>query len=107
MAGENWVRVAAVAEVPEGEIVGRRVGDKEIALYHLASGEYRATSNICTHEFARLSDGWLDGAMIECPLHAAQFDVRSGEVMAPPAETNLETFEVRVDGDDLLVKLPG
>jgi nitrite reductase/ring-hydroxylating ferredoxin subunit len=106
MAEGNWVRVAAAGEVPEGEIVARRVGDKEIALYHLAGGEFRATSNICTHEFARLSDGWLDGAMIECPLHAAQFDVRTGEVMAPPADATLEIFEVRVDGDDLLVKLP-
>ena len=105
MAEENWVRVAATGEVAEGEIIARRVGDREIALYHLPGGEFRATSNICTHEYARLSDGWLDGTMIECPLHAAQFDVRSGEVMAPPAETDLEIFEVRVDGDDLLVKV--
>ena len=105
MPDGNWVRVAAVADVPEGEIVARRVGDKEIALYHLAGGEFRATSNICTHEFARLSDGWLDGSMIECPLHAAQFDVRTGAVLAPPADADLEIFEVRVDGDDLLIKI--
>jgi nitrite reductase/ring-hydroxylating ferredoxin subunit len=105
MADENWVRVAKIDEVPEGEIVARRVGDKEIALYHLEGGEFRATSNICTHEFARLSDGWLDGAMIECPLHAAQFDVRTGAVLAPPADTDLEVFEVRIDGDDLLIRL--
>lgn len=103
----GWVRVATVAEVPEGQVVGRRVGDKEIALYHLAGGEFRATSNVCTHEYAQLSDGWLDGAMIECPLHAAQFDVRTGEVLAPPADVALEIFEVRVSGDELFVKLGG
>jgi len=102
---DGWVRVASVADVAEGEVAARRVGDKEIALYHLAGGEFRATSNVCTHEYARLSDGWLDGGTIECPLHAAQFDVRTGEVLAPPADVALEVFEVRVAGDDLLVKL--
>lgn len=103
---QGWVRVAAVAEVPEGQVIGCRAGDKEIAVYHLAGGEFRATSNVCTHEYAQLSDGWLEGATIECPLHAAQFDVRTGEVLAPPADVALEVFEIRVADGDILVKLP-
>ena len=56
----DWVRVAAAADVAEGNVLGVRVGEREIALYHLPGGEYRASDNICTHEYALLSDGWLE-----------------------------------------------
>ena len=106
MADAGWVRVAAVADVAEGAVKGVRVGDREIALYHLPGGEYRATDNICSHEYAQLSDGWLEDGCIECPLHAARFDVRSGKALCAPAEQDLDVFETRVEGADLLVRLP-
>lgn len=103
---ETWVRVAAVADVPENGIVAVRVGEREIALYHLPGGEFRATDNICTHEYAQLSDGWLEDGEIECPLHAARFDVRTGKVLCAPADKDVLVFEVRAEGADLLLKLP-
>ena len=78
-----------------------------IALYQLPGGEYHATDNICTHEYAQLSDGWLEDGCIECPLHAARFDVRTGKALCAPAEQDLDVFETRVEGDDLLLKMPG
>lgn len=104
---DTWVRVAAVADVPENGILAVRVGEREIALYHLPGGEFRATDNICTHEYAQLSDGWLEDGEIECPLHAARFDVRTGKVLCAPADKDIPVFEVRAEGADLLVKLPG
>ncbi len=83
-----------------------RVGEREIALYHLPDGEFRATDNVCTHEYAQLSDGWLENGEIECPLHAARFDVRTGKVLCAPADVDLPVFEVRVDGADVMIKLP-
>lgn len=106
MAEIGWVRVASVADVAEGQVHSVRVGDREIALYHLAGREFRATENVCTHEYALLSDGWLENGCIECPLHAARFDVRTGKALCAPAETDLQTYEVKADGDDLLVKVP-
>jgi nitrite reductase/ring-hydroxylating ferredoxin subunit len=53
-----------------------------------------------------MSDGWLEDGEIECPLHAAKFDVRTGKAMCAPAEKDLAVYELRVEGDDLLVKLP-
>lgn len=103
---ETWMRVAAKADVPENGVIGVRASGHEIALYHLAGGEFRATGNICTHEYAQLSDGWLEGGTIECCLHDARFDVRTGKVLSPPAEVNLPVFDVRIDGDDLLVRIP-
>ncbi len=103
---ENWVRVAATSEVPENGVIAVRAEGREIALYHLPGGEFRATDNVCTHEYAQLSDGWLEDGEIECPLHAARFDVRTGKAVCAPAEQDLPVFEVRIDGTDLLVKLP-
>jgi nitrite reductase/ring-hydroxylating ferredoxin subunit len=103
---EKWVRVAGKADVPENGMIGVRVGEQEIALYHLPGGEFRATDNICTHEYATLTDGWLEDGAIECPLHAGRFDVRTGKGLCAPIEKDLPVFEVRVEGEDLLVKLP-
>lgn len=105
MAEAGWVRVASKADVAEGQVLGVRLGDKEVAVYHLPGGEYRATDNICTHEYAQLSDGWLEDGCIECPLHAARFDVRTGKALCAPADVDLPVYELKVEGDDLMVKL--
>ncbi len=104
---DGWVRVAGTADVAEGQVMGFRVGKHDVAVYHLPGGEFRATDNICTHEYAQMSDGWLEDGEIECPLHAAKFDVRTGKAMCAPAEKDLAVYELRVEGADLLVKLPG
>ncbi len=72
-----------------------------------AGEEFRATDNICSHEYALLSEGWLENGCIECPLHAAQFDVRTGKALCAPEDTDLEVFELKVEGDDLLIRMPG
>ena len=104
---DSWVTVAQAADIAEGGVKAVRVGDHEIALYHLPGGEFRATDNICSHEYAQLSDGWLENGEIECPLHAARFDIRSGKALCAPAEADLTVFEVKREGDALLVLLPG
>jgi nitrite reductase/ring-hydroxylating ferredoxin subunit len=107
MADDEWVRVADVAEVAEGQVHPVRLKDREIALYHLPGGDFRATDNICTHEYAQLSDGWLENGCIECPLHAARFDVRTGKALCAPAEANLQVFELKVEDGNLLLRMPG
>ena len=107
MADGEWAKVASVADVAEGQVHAVRVGQREIALYHLPGGEFRATDNICTHEYAQLSDGWLEDGCIECPLHAARFDLRTGKALCAPAETDLQVFELKVEGGDLLLRVPG
>jgi nitrite reductase/ring-hydroxylating ferredoxin subunit len=99
------VRVAARSDIAENTAKAVRVGDKEIALYHLPGGEFRATDNICTHEYAQLTDGWLEDGCIECPLHAARFDIRSGKALCAPADVDLAVFQVKAEGDDLLIKV--
>lgn len=103
----NFVRVAGKSEIAEGACIGVRVKDKDIAVFHLPGGEFRATDNICSHEYALLTDGWMENGCIECPLHAAQFDIRTGKAMSAPADEDIAVYAVRVDGDDVLVELPG
>ena len=106
MSGEDasWVRAAARSDLAEGEVIGVEVAGHSIALYD-ADGNLFATDNICTHAYACLSDGWLDGEVIECPLHAARFDIRSGKVLDPPATEDLKTYPVRIVDGEIQVRL--
>jgi naphthalene 1,2-dioxygenase ferredoxin component len=99
----GWVTVAQLAAIGEGEVLGVEIGDKSIALYNV-DGEIYATDNVCTHAFAMLSDGWLDGDCIECPLHAGRFEVRTGKALGPPVEENIKVYPARVVGGDIQVK---
>lgn len=103
----NWVRVAAVKQVRAGEMLAAEAGGKKLAIVHLDDDTWHATDNVCTHAFALLTDGWLEGDAIECPLHAGRFDVRTGAAMCPPVEKDLATYKVKIEGADVFVALPG
>lgn len=91
-----------MGELAPGEMRCVRIGRQRIALYNV-DGEYFATSDTCTHEEASLSEGILFGDVVECPLHGAAFNVRSGEVEAFPAVVPVETYPVRIEGDEIQV----
>ena len=99
-----WKRIASRAEVEEQKLAGVEVEGADIALYWV-DGEIFATDNVCTHAYARLSEGYLDGECVECPIHQALFNVKTGAVVSEPAEEPLKTYPCRVDGDDVLVDL--
>jgi naphthalene 1,2-dioxygenase system ferredoxin subunit len=104
-AGGKWQVAVAVADLKPGEPAACSLGPHEIAVY-LVDGATYATSNICTHASALLTDGFMDGCEIECPLHNARFDVRTGEALTSPAELDLETFRTRVVGGHVEVLIP-
>lgn len=94
--------VANVGDLAPGEMMCVRIRRKRIALYNV-DGEYYATGDTCTHEEASLSEGELYGDIVECPLHGAAFNVRTGEVDAPPAIVDVETYPVQVVDDEIQV----
>ena len=103
MPDEDWIHVASTGEVREaGGILGRSVCGVPLAVYEV-DGAYFVTSNRCTHGRARLSGGYLEGYLIECPVHQGLFDIRTGEAKGPPCTEPLPTFPVRHEGDDLSV----
>ncbi len=84
-------------EVEPGTI--RRV-DKDGRAYAVfnVDGEYHVTDDTCTHGFASLSEGMLDGHIVTCPWHGGEFDVRSGEPVSPPCTDALRVHPCRLDG---------
>jgi naphthalene 1,2-dioxygenase ferredoxin component len=101
---EKWVTVAKAGSVGEGEVAGAAAEGQEIAIYNV-DGTLYATSNICTHAMAFLSDGWLDGDVIECPLHAGRFEVKTGKALGPPVDCDIKTYPIRVAGGEIQVNL--
>lgn len=79
-----------------------RIGRKRIGLYNVG-GEFFATDDTCSHEEASLTEGMLFDDIVECPLHGAAFNVRTGEVEAFPAVVGIDTFPVRVVDDEVQV----
>lgn len=87
---------------PEGDFLQDvpmvvQLGDDRIAVFRLEDGFY-AISDVCTHEYALLSEGFCEEGRIECPLHQACFDIRSGKALDEPAEIPLATYPTRVEG---------
>jgi len=101
----EWYRVAATADVREGEALSADLDGTAIALYRV-DGRIHAIDDTCTHEFASLSEGFIESGTVECPLHAAQFDIATGRCLCGPASEDLRSYEVRVDGEDVYVRAP-
>ena len=101
----DFVRVASTSDLADGEM--RQVSaDGTDVLLSRVDGAYHACTAFCTHYGAPLATGLLDGTTVVCPWHHAAFDVTSGALCQPPALDALRTFEVRVEGDDVLVRVP-
>lgn len=110
--------VASTRELAVGEMKAFKVADEKIVLYHLDDGFYATQAN-CTHMFANLSKGKIiDTCKVQCPLHRARFDIRTGAVVDwanfPPGvqllnvvrgEKPLKTYKVVVEGEQVKVEV--
>lgn len=103
-AGQWWPVVEA-QRLADGAAFGAQCGAVRIAVYQVA-GELFATDSLCTHAFVPLEDGLLDGFEIECPVHQARFDVRSGACRRFPAAKPLRVFKVRRNDGQVQVWIP-
>ena len=95
--------VTRASEVPPGAMTWVAV-DRERVIIANVDGTFHALQDRCGHRHAPLSRGSLWGYVIECPLHYAQFDVRTGKLLNGPASADVPTYEVRVEGDTVYVK---
>jgi nitrite reductase/ring-hydroxylating ferredoxin subunit len=101
----EWQKVASAGDVPDDAPLRVELGRLALAIYRIG-GKYYATDDVCTHEYACLSDGYLEGEYIECPLHQGRFHVPTGKAMGAPVDVDVKTFEVKLDGDAILVAVP-
>ena len=102
----DWIDVAAVEDFLPGTCRAVTTDDASIVVVNL-DGRYYAVQNTCTHEYALLSDGKLEGEEIICQRHGARFSVVTGAVLTPPAYENLKTYPVRVTDGWVVVDAEG
>jgi nitrite reductase/ring-hydroxylating ferredoxin subunit len=100
----EFVEVANINELKPGDAKVVEAKGKEYALYNVG-GKFYATQEYCTHEEGTLPEGFLDGKIITCPLHGAMFDVTSGKVLEGPATKDIKTYETKVVGEKVLIKV--
>jgi 3-phenylpropionate/trans-cinnamate dioxygenase ferredoxin component len=99
----RFVKVARVGELAAGEKMIVEVDGVLMVLINL-DGEYFAIEDVCTHDGGPLGEGPLEDGEIICPRHGARFDVRTGDALTLPAFEPVPTYEVRVQGDDILIE---
>ncbi len=100
----NYVKVATVDQVPGDHGILVEAGGQRIALFKLGDGYY-AIGDTCTHRGGPLSEGFLTGDQVICPWHGANFDVKTGKVLTPPAPADVPHYAVRVVGNDIEVEV--
>ncbi|MBV7485588.1 non-heme iron oxygenase ferredoxin subunit [Bordetella sp. BOR01] len=101
----TWTKIATTDQLEDDdEILPVSIAQAQLALYR-SEGEYFVSDNVCTHAHALLSDGFLEDGCIECPLHQAKFDIRTGRAMCAPATSDIRVYPVKIDNTDILVDL--
>ena len=102
----GWIDVAADDAVAEDAVLGVTAGDMPVALFRV-DGEVFALHDLCSHGFARLSDGYVEDGCVECPLHQGLVDIRTGKPRAAPISLPVRRFPVRVVEGRVEVSLAG
>ena len=105
-ASPAWHDVAAAADFADGSMQGFTVAGREVVVCRTKDGQWYALDNVCTHGYVKMHEGRLRGVRLICPLHGASFDCRNGNVLGAPASKPLACWQVKVEGDRVLVALP-
>jgi 3-phenylpropionate/trans-cinnamate dioxygenase ferredoxin subunit len=101
---QGYFEAAKAGELQPGTMKRIDVGGRRILLANV-DGRYCAVDDTCTHEEASLATGVLKGELVKCPLHGSRFNVCTGEALEEPAEVNLRTYPVRLEGERILIGL--
>ncbi|SCU76302.1 Naphthalene 1,2-dioxygenase system ferredoxin subunit [Cupriavidus necator] len=99
-----WIEIDVAHGLQNDEVIPLTLGDRQLAVYR-SDNQYFVTDNVCTHQYALLSDGYLEDGCIECPLHQARFDIRSGKAMCAPATGDIRTYPVKFEDSRVWVEL--
>jgi nitrite reductase/ring-hydroxylating ferredoxin subunit len=102
VSGE-WHFAVSAGDIEPGEAVAALCNGREIAVYRVGD-RFFATDNRCTHAAASLSDGYLEGEVIECPLHQGLFNIRTGAALCSPAIRAVRTYPTRLNDGQVEVQ---
>jgi nitrite reductase/ring-hydroxylating ferredoxin subunit len=100
---EDYVKVAESKDIGTSSMKAVEVNGETVCVIN-AGGNYYAIGNVCTHVGGPLNEGTLEGFEVECPWHGSKFDIRTGEPTKPPATSAVPKYEVKIEGDSILVR---
>ena len=100
----DFVPVAKVTDIPDPGKELVEVDERLIALFHVG-GEFFALDDVCTHDGGPLAEGTLEDHTIACPRHGAKFDIRTGAALTMPATKPTRSYQVKVEGDQVFVRV--
>jgi nitrite reductase/ring-hydroxylating ferredoxin subunit len=100
----GFVKVISARELPSGSMKGVEAGGKPVLIANI-EGKYYAIGNVCTHMGCTLTDGTLNAEIVTCPCHGSRFNVKSGTVVGGPAKKPEPTYQVKAEGDQILVNI--
>ena len=99
------MKLCMTDEIAPGEALKVELGGLTLAVFNV-DGDYYVTDDACTHGPGSLSEGFLDGEVIECNFHQGCFNVRTGEVVTPPCVVPVRSYTTVIEGDAVYVELP-
>lgn len=103
MAEQQFVKVGEVSDVAPGNMTMVRLDRDQVLLANI-DGAFYAINNMCSHKMGRLAKGRLDDFEVVCPFHQARFSIVTGEALSPPARESVQIYEVRISGEDILIR---
>ena len=100
----SWHEVSGAQSLGEEEAMAVVLAEQPIALVR-SGGRYYALHNVCTHQFALLSEGYVEDGCIECPLHQGRFELATGQPKAPPVSVPVRVYPVKTENQKVFVQL--
>jgi nitrite reductase/ring-hydroxylating ferredoxin subunit len=100
---DDFVKVAETKDIQASQMKAVEVGDEKVC-HSNVNGQYYAIGNVCTHMGGPLAEGKLEEYIVQCPWHGSRFDIRTGEVVRPPAMRPEPTYEVKVENNNILIR---
>ena len=91
----NRIDLCSTGDVARGNALRVEAGDLALAVFNV-DGEFFVADDMCTHGPGSLSEGYIDGEVVECNFHNGQFNIRTGEVVSPPCMVPVKTYPVTV-----------
>ena len=98
------IDLCSAADIAPGSAIKVETGDLVLAVYNI-DGEYYVTDDLCTHGPGSLSEGYIDGDVIECNFHNGQFDIKTGEVVSPPCMIPIKTYPAKVEDGKVVIEV--
>lgn len=100
----DFLPVAQISDIPDPGKLVVECDQRLVVVFHV-EGNFYCLDDVCTHDGGTLGDGSLEGCQIVCPRHGAHFDIRTGEPLSMPATKATGSHTVRIEGENILVKL--